>query len=342
MKSSTNSTKKKMMDKKFYPEDSARFAAAIESLKGKKVAVLGHQRPDGDCIGSTVAVVRVLKSLGIEAIGLNRDTTPATLQAFVGDTPMALAEDFTPDGHIAVSVDCADFKRVGDRLNELFPEVALNVDHHISNKLYGSENLVIATACATAEILAGFYMDNGYEIDAVTAQALYVGIATDTGQFRFPSTTPDTFEIARRLCECGANPSEAAHELYERESFAKIKLLQNFLDSLTMEFENRVCVGLIENGVYESTGATIDDSEGLVDYARAIDGVDIGVMIEDRAGALKGSLRAKDPKYRVDQIAKQFGGGGHACAAGLNVDNSSIKEFYPQLMQAIGEHLQNL
>jgi phosphoesterase RecJ-like protein len=231
---------------------------------------------------------------------------------------------------------------VGDRLNELFPEVALNVDHHISNKLYGSENLVIATACATAEILAGFYMDNGYEIDAVTAQALYVGIATDTGQFRFPSTTPDTFEIARRLCECGANPSEAAHELYERESFAKIKLLQNFLDSLTMEFENRVCVGLIENGVYESTGATIDDSEGLVDYARAIDGVDIGVMIEDRAGALKGSLRAKDPKYRVDQIAKQFGGGGHACAAGLNVDNSSIKEFYPQLMQAIGEHLQNL
>ena len=107
--------------------------------------------------------------------------------------------------------------------------------------------------------------DNGYDIDAVTAQALYVGIATDTGQFRFSSTTPDTFEIARRLCECGANPSAAAHELYERESFAKIKLLQYFLDSLTMEFENRVCVGLIENGGYEETGATIDDSEGLVD-----------------------------------------------------------------------------
>lgn len=328
-----------MTDNKFYPEESPRFAQAIESLKGQKVAVLGHQRPDGDCIGSTVAVVRVLKSLGIEAIGLNRDATPATLEAFVGDTPFSLAEDFRPDGHVAVSVDCADFKRTGERLNALFPEVALNVDHHISNKLYGEENLVIATACATAEILAGFYLDNGYEIDAVTAQALYVGIATDTGQFRFPSTTPDTFEIARRLCECGAQPAAAAYELYERESFAKIKLLQTFLDSLTMEFDNRVCVGLIENGVYDSTGATIDDSEGLVDYARAIDGVDIGVMIEDRAGALKGSLRAKDPKYRVDQIAKHFGGGGHACAAGLNIDDSSIQEFYPQLMAAIGEHL---
>ena len=329
-----------MTDKKFYPEDSARFAVVIEKLKGQKVAVLGHQRPDGDCIGSTVAVVRVLKSLGIDAIGLNRDATPVTLKAFVGETPMALAADFTPNGHVALSVDCADFKRVGDRLNELFP--TLNIDHHISNKLYGKENLVIATACATAEILAGFYLDNGYDIDAVTAQALYVGIATDTGQFRFSSTTPDTFEIARRLCECGANPSAAAHELYERESFAKIKLLQYFLDSLTMEFENRVCVGLIENGGYEETGATIDDSEGLVDYARAIDGVEVGVLIEDRAGALKGSLRAKNPKYRVDQIAKQFGGGGHACAAGLNVENSSIKEFYPQLMQAIGEHLKNL
>jgi phosphoesterase RecJ-like protein len=109
-----------------------------------------------------------------------------------------------------------------------------------------------------------------------------------------------------------------------------------------MEFENRICVGLIENGVYEETGATIDDSEGLVDYARAIDGVEVGVLIEDRAGSIKGSLRAKDPKYRVDQIAKQFGGGGHACAAGLNVESSSIKEFYPQLMKAIGKHLKNL
>jgi phosphoesterase RecJ-like protein len=94
--------------------------------------------------------------------------------------------------------------------------------------------------------------------------------------------------------------------------------------------------------VYDMTGATIDDSEGLVDYARSIDGVDIGVLIEDRDGALKGSLRAKNPFYRVDQVAKQFNGGGHACAAGLNVDNSSIREFYPQLMHALGQHLEAL
>jgi len=331
-----------MTDQKFYPEQSPIFAAAVDKLKGKKVAVLGHQRPDGDCIGSIVAVVRVLKSLGVDAVGLNRDAVPASLEAFVGDTPLFMAKDFVPDGHVAVTVDSADFKRVGDHLNELFPEVALNIDHHISNKNYAAENIVIADACATAEILAGFYLDLGYEIDAVTAQGLYVGIATDTGQFRFPSTTPDTFEIARRLCEHGANPSEAAYQLYERESFAKIKLLQHFLDSLHMEFDNRVCIGLLEDGIYDETGATIDDAEGLVDYARSIDGVDVGVLIEDRGGSLKGSLRAKNPFYRVDQVAKIFGGGGHACAAGLNVENSSIAEFEPQLIKALGEHLKNL
>ncbi|MEM8867420.1 MAG: bifunctional oligoribonuclease/PAP phosphatase NrnA [Verrucomicrobiota bacterium] len=331
-----------MSEHNFYPAESERFSAALESLKGKKVAVIGHVRPDGDCIGSIVAVTRMLSALGIEAIGINRDAVPANLEAFVGDTPLVLAEDFEPTGHVAVSVDCADYKRVGERLNELFPEVALNIDHHLSNKAYGQENFVIATACATAEILAGFYLDLNLPMDAVTAQALYVGIATDTGQFRFPSTTPETFEMARKLCEHGATPAEAAYELYERESFAKIKLLQSFLASLKMEFEGRVCAGLIENGVYEATGSTVDDSEGLVDYARAIDGVDIGVLLEDRSGALKGSLRAKDPFYRVDQVAKLFNGGGHACAAGLNVENSSIAEFYPKLIAAIGAHLETL
>lgn len=328
-----------MTQTKFYPEESARFAAAIEALRGQKIAVIGHVRPDGDCIGSIVAVTRLFIQLGFDAIGINQDAVPATLKAFVGDTPLVQAADFTPDGHVAVSVDCADYKRVGPRLNELFPEVALNVDHHLSNKLYGKENLVIATACATAEILAGFYLDNDYAIDPVIAQALYVGIATDTGQFRFPSTTPATFEITRLLCEQGARPAEAAFELYENETFAKIKLLQSFLASLTMEFDDRVCIGLIENGVYDACGATVDDSEGLVDYARSIQGVDIGVLLEDRDGALKGSLRSKDPIFRVDQIAKQFNGGGHACAAGLNVENSSIAEFLPKLVAAIGEQL---
>lgn len=325
---------------KFYPQESALFSRSIDTLNGKKVVVCGHLRPDGDCIGSTVATVRILNQLGIDAVGVNQDEVPANLKSFVGDTPLMLAADFQRDEHFAVTVDCADKKRIGDRLLELFPEVALNIDHHISNKAYAHENMIIANASATAEILAGIFMDLNYEIDSVTAQALYVGIATDTGQFRFPSTTPKTFDIVRRLCEYGAQPAEAALELYERESFAKIKLLQAFLNTLKMEFGGRVCVGLLEAGIFEKTGASTDDTEGLVDYTRSIAGVEIGVLIEERDGAVKSSLRAKDPIYRVDQVAKRFGGGGHACAAGLNIDESSIKEFYPQLIETLSEHFE--
>ena len=132
-----------MTSSKFYPKDSLLFAKVVESVRDQKVAILGHQRPDGDCIGSTVALVRMFRSLGVDSIGLNQDTTPAVLNAFIGDTPMALAKDFTPSGHVAFSVDCADFKRVGCHLNELFPKVALNIDHHISNKLYGIDLLMV-------------------------------------------------------------------------------------------------------------------------------------------------------------------------------------------------------
>ena len=326
----------------FFARESALFARSIDQLKGEQVAVCGHLRPDGDCIGSTVATVRMFNQLGINTIGLNQDKVPANLKTFVGDTPLLLAEDFQPEKHVAVTVDCADKKRIGDRLVKLFPNVALNIDHHISNKSYALENLIIVDSSATAEILAGIFIDLGYKIDPISAQALYVGIATDTGQFRFPSTTPKTFDIVRRLCEYGAQPAEAALELYEKESFAKIKLLQEFLDTLRMEFDGRVCVGLLESGVYKKTGATTDDTEGLVDYARSIAGVEVGVLIEERDSAIKASLRAKDPFYRVDRLAKRFGGGGHACAAGLNIEKSSINEFYPQLMAALREHFETL
>ena len=163
----------------YFPDASATFSRELEKLRGQKVAVLGHLRPDGDCIGSTVALTRMLNSFSIEAIGVNRDPVPENLKNFVGDTPLVLAENFTSEDHVAVTVDCADRRRIGDHLQEIFPEIALNIDHHISNKQYALENIVIGTACATGEVLAGFYLDNGYAMDALTAQNLYIGIATD-------------------------------------------------------------------------------------------------------------------------------------------------------------------
>lgn len=326
---------------KFFPQHAARFDELARGLKGRKVAVLGHLRPDGDCIGSQVALVRVLNQhFGADAIACNGHPVPRACAPFVGDTPFVQAAAENPVQDVAVSVDCADRSRFGEILGNQYPEIFLNVDHHISNTGYAQHNLVEGASSATGELLAGIFLDNGYKIDPVTAQALYVGIATDTGQFRFSSTTHKTFEICCHLMECGADPAAAAMHLYEKESPAKIALLQHFLSSFEFLCDGRVCLGIIDQAAWDSTGANKEETEGLVDYARSIDGVEIGVLIEEKNGVVKGSFRAKDPVHRVDILAQQFNGGGHACAAGFN-PQKPLKELLPQLKQALQEHFLN-
>lgn len=322
----------------FFPDQVPLMQDALGKLAGQRVAVLGHLRPDGDCIGSQVAMARLLESQGIEAACLNGDPVPRTLLSFPEKIRFHIPKDFEPDGFTALTVDCADAKRVGSAIQEKFPRVLLNVDHHISNSLYGETNIVVPTASATAEILAGLAFDLNLPVDAVTAQALFVGIATDTGQFRFNSTTAKTFEICHRLCECGANPAEAALELYEKEKFGRLVLLQRFLASLQTHHDNRVCLGVIREEDFSETGTESEDAEGFVDYARSVEGVDIGAYIEARSDAIKGSFRAKDPRFRVDLLAKSFDGGGHACAAGFRV-TEPLATFEGTLLRSLEEHL---
>ena len=315
------------------------FSQLVQQLSGKPVLVLGHRRPDGDCIGSQVALTRILRSRGIDARAVNADPIPRTLQSFVGDTPFYGPSEIGASECLVITVDCADYSRVGESLQEKFPEVFLNVDHHVSNTQFALHNFVLPEASATGEILAKFFFDSGYECDQTTAEALYLGICTDTGQFCYSGTNASVFEVCRKLCESGAEPSRVAHELYEREKPGRIQLLQKFLASFRMEFDDRVCVGSIYEKFYQETGTQPEDTEDFVDYARSLEGVELGVLLEDRNGKMKGSFRAKEKKYRVDLLAKSFNGGGHACAAGFNVD-STIEEFYPKLIQTIGEHLQ--
>ena len=321
----------------YFPEHSRAFQEALGHLNGRQAAVLGHVRPDGDCIGSQVALARCLRALGIDAVCYNHHMVPPNCRSFVGDTPFLLDEHGVDAGRLALSVDCADRKRLGPVLQEAYPDVYLNIDHHISNSRYAAHNLIEGQASATGEILAGILLTLDLPMDPVTAQALYVGIATDTGQFRYASTTRDTFEICCHLMEKGADASAAAHALYENERPEKLALLQRFLASFRFLCGKRVCLGIIDGKAWKATGATKEDTEGLVDYARAIEGVEIGILLEEHEGALKGSFRAKDPIHRVDQLARQFNGGGHACAAGFNPE-TGLAEFYPRLVAALEEH----
>jgi phosphoesterase RecJ-like protein len=301
------------------------------------VAVLGHVRPDGDCIGSQVALVRVLRACGCDAVAVNEHSVPRNLSSFVGDTPFFLPVEVPDLGErIPVSVDCATQKRLGQGVLSRIGKVLLNLDHHVSNERFAQENHVVPAACATAEVLGCLFLNGQLPIDAVTAQALYVGIATDTGQFRFSSTTAKSFELSCQLIRMGAEPAKAAAELYENEPFSKVQLLRCFLESLRFEFGGRVCIGTLAEDVWEKTGATTELAEGLVDYARDIEGVQIGVCLELRKDTVKGSLRAKDEAMRVDRLAAILGGGGHACAAGFNCELPP-ERFMPLFMDKLAE-----
>jgi phosphoesterase RecJ-like protein len=325
----------------FFPELSARFNALLPELLTRKLAVVGHARPDGDCIGSQIGLARVLAKAGADVVCVNADPVPRRLQFLTRSTRVLLAEEVLPvaKDYTALFVDCADGARCGHRLQGAFPRPMAMFDHHISNVGYAEHDFIDVRSAATAEILTGLFLDAGLEIDAEAAQGLYAGILTDTGQFRFHATSRRSFMLAAELLARGARPAEAGFELYERESIGKLRLLEAFLQSLKLEAGGRVCIGILPKGVFASTGSDTEDTEGLVDYARSIDGVEIGVLIEERDnGAVKASLRAKDPVYRVDRIAAQFNGGGHACAAGLSL-GQSLNEFYPALVAAIGAQL---
>lgn len=313
----------------------ASFKQLLAELGDQPIAVVGHARPDGDCIGSQVALARVLRAVGHEAICVNFNEVPRRL-GFAARQEIFVTPDQLDDRTYAVIyVDCADQDRPGIKLRNRFPEVLGNVDHHVSNTAYAKHNCVASGWAATCEILGAFFIDEGLPIDAQTAQALYTGIITDTGQFRFSSTSHTTFKISAELMACGADPAEAGYELYEREPAGKMQLLQRFLASFEMHANGRICLGTIARGVFEETETGAEDTEGLVDYARAIEGVEIGGLIEEREDGIKASLRSNDPKIRVDQIAAKFNGGGHACAAGLTMPGIPADVFRRELVAAL-------
>jgi len=318
----------------YYSRFAARFAVLLSELRGKQVVVIGHQRPDADCIGSQVALCRLLRSQGVDAVCVNPDKVPRRIRFLVGDTPFYQRDEISPEGKVAIFTDCADHSRAGDKVREMYPAPMACFDHHLSNQGFARFDFVDTASAATAEVLTGVFLDADLPIDRTTAQALYTGIMTDTGQFRFASTSERVFRICAELVARGADPAQAGEELYERESLGKLQLLQHFIGSLKIECQGRVCIGVLPLGIFDKTGATAEDTEGLVDYARSIDGVQIGVLIEERPGMIKASLRGMQSVYRMDTLAAQFNGGGHANAAGLSW-KGTLGEFYPKLLTAI-------
>lgn len=324
----------------YYPQLAETFSELFASVANDRVLILGHARPDGDCIGSQLALTRLLRSEGVDAVALNADPVPEALSFLLTDTPVGKLSAGSLDGSSLLFVDCADEVRVGPKASQLIAgsNYLGNIDHHISNTKYAHFNIVESGSAATCEILTGLAFDFGWEIDALTAQCLLTGIMTDTGRFSYAATSSRVFDLSARLVECGARPELISQSLYENVPICRLELLQRFLATLRVTGNGKIGSGKLLHQDFLDTGAEYEHTEGFVDYTRAIRGVKIGVYFEQRKNTVKGSFRAETPDYRMDLLARQFGGGGHASAAAFSTEEP-LEEIEPKVLAAVEKRI---
>ena len=277
-------------------------------LRGlKKTAVTCHTVPDGDAIGSAVALVYLLRSLGAEAIFCHSEEVPNYLSWLIPNEPLF---ECPPDYDLLVT-DTSRSDRIGV-LHEGVHPILLNLDHHEDNPLYAEYNLVSPKAAATAEIVADLYSELGIPIDRPTAEALYVGIKTDTGGFNFRNISPRAHELVADLLRAGVVPAEIGERINRRGSIEQLRIVGVSLANAVRYGE--ALISTVENSDYERTGATELDSKESIDQLRTVAGVDVVAHLREVPQGTKGSLRSET--VDVGEIARRFGGGGHRLAAG--------------------------
>lgn len=323
--------------KKTFP-GAERFFEACERLRGKRVGILGHLRPDGDCLGAQIAMYEILTEVGaLPMIGLVDEVFTENLRWLVEGMELMRPEAMAADEF--VFVDSGIKSRAGDFAKRL-RRAAIAVDHHLSGESFAKENFLFPEASATCEILADFLDQERWEVSPRTAMALYVGIMTDTGKFCYSSTTERTFELASKLVHQGADPHRAFVEIYQQEPRVKFALLQRFLASMKFYLDGQVCVGHLTEKDYEETGARPDDTEGFVNYPRSIAGVRIAIIAYWREGKTRFSLRSDEPSLRLDLFAGHFHGGGHACASAFTV-HDDYEKFESVFINALQVHIKS-
>jgi phosphoesterase RecJ-like protein len=313
------------------------FFDICDQLKGKRVGVLGHLHPDGDCLGAQIAMHNILLRCGaVPFLGLCNDPIASNLQWLTRDYVFTKPEEMAADEYIFV--DCSVKSRAGDFAKKL-PRPLLSVDHHISGERFAYHNFFHPESAATCEIIADFLHQKQWEIASPTAIALYVGMVTDTGRFSYASTNARTLFLALQLALHGADPHRICIEIYQNEPWEKFALLQRFLASLRFYADGAICVGHVTEKDYLETHTTSEDREDFVDYPRAIRGVRVAVITHYRDGKICVSLRTNDPALRLDLLAGKFFGGGHACAASFTIEGS-YEKFEKVFINTLQAHLE--
>ncbi|MDX6541833.1 MAG: bifunctional oligoribonuclease and phosphatase NrnA [Gaiellales bacterium] len=301
----------------------------IEVLRdGGPLCVCAHTSPDGDALGSSLALGRTLAATGRDVVLFQDGDDPFPRElAFLGLEGIARRMPADAAERTLIALDCGSALRV-DRSGEAVGRFArvVNIDHHHDNTLFGDVNLVDAEASCTAEIVAGLLDEAGIELAEGAPLALYVGLVTDTGRFAYSNTTPRAHRLAARLLGEGVQPAEVFATLYESLPLARQRLLGLALGRTQVATGGRLAITWLARDDFSSTGADDAASDGVVDALRAIEGVELAALVReprDRSGpARKVSLRSRAGGLDCSAIARKRGGGGHPGAAGYSSDES--------------------
>jgi bifunctional oligoribonuclease and PAP phosphatase NrnA len=287
-----------------------------------RVAVTTHVGADGDAIGASAALVSLMRSLGAAAVFCHAEEVPGYLRWLL---PEEIFREL-PEGHDLLVVDTSRADRAGVPVPEA--GARLNLDHHEDNPFYGEYNLVNPRAAASAEIVADLYIELGVPMEKEAAEAIYAGIRTDTGDFRFRNISPRAHELVADLLRAGVVPAEVHERINRRGSLEQLRIVGVSLANAQRYGE--VLISTVDNADYERTGAGELDSKEAIDQLRSVAGIDVVAHLREVPEGTKGSLRSETAD--VGEIARLFGGGGHKLAAGYTRSGMRPEEAKEELL----------
>ncbi len=297
---------------------------AIEALKGADSLILAtHEHPDGDAVGSLLALGWLLQSLGKDAlVHIGPDDLPLPYEYDWLDVAGVTTEIPQDIGdRVVVLLDCGNAERCSLVDPGAMPASLVNIDHHHDNTGFGSINYVDSGASCTAEIVWEMIGDLGCELTPGVAEALYVGLVTDTGRFMYSNTDSRSHRMAGELLDAGIDHNLIYRRIYERLPGAKLRLFARGLSAVQRPLDGALTVSILTATDFAQTGASSDHTEGIVDFLRAVDGTRVAALVrelgESAPGEWRVSLRSSDGSVDVSQIAREGGGGGHPAAAGF-------------------------
>jgi bifunctional oligoribonuclease and PAP phosphatase NrnA len=284
----------------------------------QRFVITSHARPDGDAIGSQLAMAFALKALGKTVRVVDKDPVPPQFQPFPGIDAIEVASSVQGEFDAAIVMECGDLSRTG--VEGLDRGFVINIDHHPGNSMYGALNWFDQGAAACGEMVFDCIEALGVPITPEIATHIYVAILTDTGGFHFSHITPRTFEICRRVTEAGAQPEAIARAVYDSSTLGRLKLMGGVLHNLELEAGGRLACVHMSRQLLHQTGSTEDDSDGLINLPLTVKEIEAVVFFKEIEPAVyRLSMRSKGD-VDVNLVARRFGGGGHKHAAGCTMN----------------------